>query len=274
MRNKSNNVRYAVILWLLICCFSLSVVYAKSFLSNTNSSEFTIATWNLGHFSKGQKPYSTINSSNYNVEFKEMQKILRDSLRTDIICLNEFSEVFGSDGSNDKRLTKELFFNDYLFSQIGPLLGYSCNTIFSNVKIRNAKTNFFEISKTVASKMPRAANYYYIDCDLYIGNVKVKLICSHTTSSASALCQSQIAELLNKYRNCDKVIMCGDWNTQDFSLFKDSGYNLGNDGSMKTYSAKSYALDNIAVKGLKISNVQMIKTNLSDHYPLICKISL
>jgi endonuclease/exonuclease/phosphatase family metal-dependent hydrolase len=235
---------------------------------------FVVATWNIGHFSNGQKPYSTIDNSNYKKNLIELQKVLKDSLKADIICLNEFSEVFGSDDSNHEQLTKDLFFNDYAFSKIGPLLGFSCNSIFSNIKVKNIKLHLFEISKTVQSNMPRAANYYFLEGDLYLDGKKVKLVCAHTTSSASALCQSQIAELLNKYRNCDKVIMCGDWNTQDFSLFKNSGYNLANDGSYKTYPSKNYALDNIAVKGLEISDVRMVKTTVSDHYPLVCNISL
>ena len=70
------------------------------------------------------------------------------------------------------------------------------------------------------------------------------------------------------------MIVCGDWNTEIYSLLKNAGYALANDGSLKTFPSKGYALDNIAVKGLEISDVRMIKTDLSDHYPLVCRISL
>lgn len=238
------------------------------------NSQYTIVTWNLGHFSKGKKTYSTIDESNYDSSYDELQRVLRDSINADIVCLNEYSDEFGTDGSHHKRLTKDLFFSSYTYSEIGPLLGFSCNSFFSNLKVKNTKLRLFEISKTVAERMPRAENYYYWEGDIYLNNIKVKLVCAHTTSSAPALCQSQISELLNRYRKCERVIMCGDWNTEDFSLFKNSGYDLGNDGSLKTFPSKKYALDNIAVKGIEISEVKMVKTDLSDHYPLVCRISL
>ena len=68
--------------------------------------------------------------------------------------------------------------------------------------------------------------------------------------------------------------MCGDWNTETYSSLKNAGYIFANDGSLKTFPSKGYALDNIVVKGLEISDVRMIKTDLSDHYPLVCRISL
>ena len=235
---------------------------------------YTIATWNIGHFSKGEKTYSTINSSTYKANYDELKKILDDSINADVLCINEYSEIFFSDKNKKYQITKDLFFGDYDYSEIGPLLGYSCNSIFSRLKLKRVKQRKFEISKTVAKKMPRAENYYYLESDLYFGNIKIKLVCAHTTSSANAVSQSQISELLNKYRDEDRVIMCGDWNTQDFSLFKNGGYTIGNNGSLKTFPGKAYALDNIVVKGLDISDVRIVKTNLSDHYPLVCRISL
>lgn len=265
-----------LLLLLLLQGLCHNASYAQKKESIIEKQKYIIATWNIGHFSKGQKPYSTIDKSNYNTNLNELQKVLSDSIRADIICLNEYSEVFCIDGNNHKQLTKDLCFNNYDFSNIGPLLGYSCNTIFSNLKIKNIKMHLFETSKTVQSKMPRAANYYFLEGDLYLGDEKVTLVCAHTTSGAPALCQSQISEILNRYRNCERVVMCGDWNTQDFSLFKNSGYTLANNGSLKTFPDidKSYALDNIMVKGLVISDVRMVKTDISDHYPIVCRISL
>jgi endonuclease/exonuclease/phosphatase family metal-dependent hydrolase len=272
LNTVTNNIKRFVIFFFFLnfCPIRYCLVWADGMKKNC----YTIATWNIGHFSQGEKPYPTINTSIYSTNYNELRRVLEDSIKADVFCLNEYSNIFFSDGGKDEGITKELFFGDYAFSKIGPLLGFSCNSIFSNIKIKNMKLHLFEISKTVQSNMPRAANYYFLEGNLYLDGEKVKLVCAHTTSSASALCQSQIAELLNKYRNCDKVIMCGDWNTQDFSLFKNSGYNLANDGSYKTYPSKNYALDNIAVKGLEISDVKMVKTAVSDHYPLVCNILL
>ena len=268
---KENHIN-RVLIFIITLCMGYFVGPVKA--EGMGNPEFVISTWNLGHFSKGKKTHSTIDESNYQTSYNELQRVLRDSINADIVCLNEYSEEFGTDGSRHKRLTKDLFFSSYTYSEIGPLLGFSCNSIFSHLKVKNTRLRLFEISKTVAVKMPRAENYYYLESDIYLNNIKVKLVCAHTTSSASALCQSQISELLNRYRKCERVIMCGDWNTEDFSLFKNSGYVLGNDGSLKTFPSKKYALDNIAVKGLKISDVRVVRTDMSDHYPLVCRISL
>ena len=48
--------------------------------------EFVISTWNIGHFSKGKKPYSTIDKSSYNSNYEELYRVIKDSLRADIIC--------------------------------------------------------------------------------------------------------------------------------------------------------------------------------------------
>lgn len=252
----------------------LSSIHCSAWAENIEKKSYTIATWNIGHFSKGEKTCSTINSSTYRANYDELKKVLEDSINADVLCLNEYSEIFFSDRNKKDQITKDLFFGDYDYSEIGPLLGYSCNSIFSRLKLKRVKQRKFEISKTIAEKMPRAENYYYLESDLYIGNIKIKLVCAHTTSSANAVSQSQISELLNRYRDEERVIMCGDWNTQDFSLFKNGGYSIGNNGSLKTFPGKAYALDNIVVKGLVISDVRIVRTNLSDHFPLVCSISL
>lgn len=262
--------RVSVVFFVLCFCQIHCSVWAE----DLDEDCYTIATWNIGHFSKGKKPYSTIDYTTYITNYNELKQVLEDSIRADVLCLNEYSEIFSLGSNKENRITKDLFFEGYAYSQIGPLWGYSCNSIYSNLRLKKIKLRKFEVSKTVAAKMPRAENYYYLEGDLYFNNTKVKLVCAHTTSSANAVCQSQISELLNRYRNEERVIMCGDWNTQDFSLFTNSGYTIGNNGSLKTFPEKGYALDNIVVKGLKISNVRVVRTGLSDHFPLVCCISL
>lgn len=235
---------------------------------------FVLCTWNLGHFSKGKKPYTVINEASFRLSFQELYGVLNDSIQADVICFNEYNKTFGIDEFGNKKMTKDLVLSKYGYSEIGPLMGFSCNAIFSKFVIRNVKLRKFEISETIGALMPRALNYYYLECDLYFNKEKIKLICAHTTSSASAVSQSQISEILNLFKNNERVILCGDWNIQDYSLFKNSGYELGNNGLYKTYPSKGYALDNIAVKGLIISNTKIIKTGISDHYPLVCRMIL
>ena len=245
-------------------------------ISTKQSVEFDIACWNIGHFSKGRKPYSVIGKKKFIHSKETLLSVLYNIIQADIICLNEYSEVFCIDKKSKIKKTEDLFFNSYNYREIGPLRGFSCNSIFSQIKIQNTKVCEFEVSKTVSLNMKRAANYYYVECELLIGDVVAKLICAHTISDAHNICQLQIAELLNKYRSCKRVILCGDWNTTDFSQFINAGYTLANDGSLKTLPRlfKSYAIDNILVKGFTVSNTWMVKTTISDHCPIVCRLSL
>ena len=73
--------------------------------------------------------------------------------------------------------------------------------------------------------------------------------------------------------------MCGDWNAtkESYQLFQQKGYeilNCGCYGEFITHPQSMKPLDNIVAKGLSISNVNIIETNLSDHYPIFCTLRL
>lgn len=261
----------------LILVSSLYVLFIRDRTYNNlreSAQGIVLSTWNIGHFANGKKNHSLINVRDYYVKVKELRAVLEDSIGADVLCINEYSAVLGIDSDLKKRETKRVLLNKYTTKKEGRLMGFSCNSIFSNLRLKNVKEYQFNSSLPFLKETPRAANYYYLCSDLYINGEKVKLICAHTTSSAYKICRAQINELIQKFEAYDKVIMCGDWNTANFSQFKNSGYSMANDGSIVTYPSKSYALDNIVVKGLIISDVRVVKTDLSDHYPLVCRISI
>lgn len=262
-------------------CFFLTMVLLMStdvpvrsqvWRNDTHKSSFIISTWNIGHFANGKKNHSLINPKNYQKKLGLYQRLLTDSIRADIVCINEYSKVFGIDNNQRERQTKRLLFDSYKSKKEGRLVGFSCNSIFSNIRIRNTKERLFRSSEPFIKETPRAANYYYLTSDLYVDGKRIKLVCAHTTSGAIKICRAQIKELIEEFAAYDRVIMCGDWNTTNFSQFKKAGYSLANNGSLITFPSKSYALDNIAVKGFCIDDVRVIKTNLSDHYPLVCRL--
>lgn len=259
------------ILFIIVILLTFS---SATFYSGDEKEEIVLATWNLGHFAKGKRSYSLVKSSELYDYSKKLRSIINDSIKPDVICFNEYSVVLGVDSSNINQLTKDVIFYNFKRGKEGKQVGYSCNAIFSNKRIKRFEECSFESSKPFLKELPRAAAYYYLSSDLYISGSKVKLVCVHTTSGAPKVCQAQIAELIEKFDKVDKVIMCGDWNTQSYTRFKKAGYQLANDGSYKTYPAKEWPLDNIVAKGVKISDVHVVKTDLSDHYPLVCKISL
>jgi len=242
--------------------------------------EVVLCTWNIGHFSNGRKPYSLIDIDNYQKSLELYRSFIYDEIRPNVITLNEYNCVFcGEDNENNPYVTSSLLFNGFKQKTIGPKCWGICNAIFSNLKMKKPRSIYFESQKnTAGDDVVKGRENYYLETDLYVQGKKVKLVCLHLLFSSKVeevFQQNQIEELINHYKNTDRVIVCGDWNTEIYSALKNAGFELANDGSLKTYpSSKAEALDNIAVKGLKISDVRMIKTSLSDHYPLVCNISL
>ena len=259
---------FLFVLFLLVS----TVLSLRCISQDKRDNTFVLSTWNIGHFANGKKNYSQINGRSFQSKLKRFRDVMIDSIRADVMCLNEYSHVFGVDNFQKEHQSKKVLLNHFKKKKEGKLAGFSCNAIFSNLKVKNVQEHLFESSKPFIEETPRAANYYYLSADLYVNEVLVKLICAHTTSGAKKICRTQIAELIKKYEQYDRVIMCGDWNITDFSQFKKAGFAMANDGSVITFPSKSYALDNIIVKGLLIENVRVIRTDLSDHYPLVCRL--
>lgn len=239
----------------------------------TGKKEIVVATWNIGHYANGSKPYSLIESRQIKDKRKAFRTMIYDSLSADLIGVNEFSPVFGKDERGNEVLSSNALFNRYRFKKQGTQSWIS-NSIYSNYKFENVEKSYFNCSKSFKPKDPRASLFYYLSADASFHGVKVKIVLVHLISRQPKLCQLQIEELIAKYKTCDKIIMFGDWNTWNWSKFKKAGYSLANNGSLITFPSKSYALDNVIVKGLEITDVKVVKTDLSDHYPLVCRISV
>ena len=255
-----------------LVCFLCS--YAQGEHLN-NSKGVLVATWNIGHFSKGQKDHSLISSSELSQKVDDYRSFIYDSIKADILCVNEYERVFCSDSAKSLyAITEKMLFNNYRSRQIFDKNSFVCNAIFSNKKMKNAAMHPFFYNLFAKDERSAIEWHYYAVTDITIQGEKVKLICTHLVPLAEKHCQNQIKELLYFAEKYPKVIICGDMNTWDFSKFRKAGYTLANDGSIVTFPSKSYALDNIFVKGLNMSDVKVIKTGLSDHYALLCRISL
>ena len=265
---RINIIRISLILLCLFPCFS----------DAQKSNDFVLCTWNIGHFSNGSKPYSLI-SNDYGQQLESYRSLIYDEICPDVIAINEYNIVFcGEDNEDNPYMTSSLLFDGFKKNTIGPKCWGICNAVFSNHKMRKSRPIYFESQKkTAGDDVVKSRENYFLESDLYVQGKKVKLVCLHLLFSnklGEVFQQNQIEELVNRYKNTNRVIVCGDWNTEIYSSLKNAGYTLANDGSLKTFPSKSEALDNIAVKGLEISDMRMIKTDLSDHYPLVCRISL
>lgn len=246
----------------------------QSFPGKRADKEIVVSTWNIGHFSKGMRPYSHIKSHELQAVIEKYNTVLNDSIRADVLCFNEFSKYMTSDNSAKKVATADALFKNFDVQAIGKQKGFNCNALFAKTKVRRIKEISFKRNLQYIAKVPRSSSYYYLSSDLYLDGHKIKFLCVHTISRNHQVCQAQIAELIQECEKYDRVIMCGDWNTETYNKFRKAGYTLANDGSLKTYPKKSFALDNIIVKGVKVSDVRVVKTDLSDHYPLVCRITI
>lgn len=245
--------------------------------SNENKQSIELATWNIGHFSKGKKDYSLISPSECAKTTTEFRSFIYNSIKSDILCLNEYESEFCNDPVSGTITAEDAIFDNYLVHRVFKQNSYICNAVFSNIGLKNTRKKAYSFNKALKAQIKRIDWFYYVSSEILIDGEKVMLICTHLISGIDKYRQSrqdQIDELIKTCEQYKRVIICGDLNTSNYSKFTKAGYTLANDGSIVTFPSKSSSLDNIIVKGLKISDVRVIKTDLSDHYPLKCKISL
>ena len=259
-------------------------VYTAIFMSADCPESFTVATWNIGHFANGNSANSKIGDSEYDAKSEEYRRYV-EGLDADILCLNEYSRLFTPSNAAENALFAERPPIYYA----GPQRNFSCNAVFSNLPLRNITVHNFECNQGVEllySSTNKAEYYYYITAELVVGTETVHFVFTHLAfdedRSPDTVCQAQIAELINLYRDVDHVVMMGDWNAYHkfyFDPFADAGYSLGNYGEILTCTGSAtggleWAVDDIIVKGLTISNFRAVNTGLSDHIAVVATVSL
>lgn len=272
--------------WLFFSVIAL-VVFNSSCstigISQAKKKEFTLATWNIGHYSNGKKPYSLIDISKDGRILNRYSEFLYQTIAPDVIAINEYSKEYYIDTKGQGHLSSEELFGGFRWQIEGPQEMGICNALFSNLKILDKEEDIFYYSKSQKSVEAdeRTSNRenYFLESEFVWKGIIIKIVCVHVLFSrnvSGVYQQAQIRELIDRYGQYERVIICGDWNTgkNNYKLLKEAGFTLANNGKIVTYPSKNYPLDNIAVKGLKISDVRAIETDLSDHYPLVCKISL
>ena len=242
---------------------------------------FTLAIWNIGNFSNGATSKSTIDIiKNPDVEQKYYHLINKE-LSPDVFVLNEYDPVFYKDREGKDVFTDTVLFDSYKYRFVGPNW-WKCNAIFSRFKIKNLEENnivcYFTAHKSIKDDVKVSKRKtYYLETLVDVRGSCIKIVVVHIDHSqtvSSVYQQAQIAELIEKYKDEKQLIICGDFNTHNLSRFQNAGYSIVNDGTFKTYPSKGHAIDNVVYKGVKISNVHMQSTTLSDHNPLICKVTL
>ncbi|MBR4770611.1 MAG: hypothetical protein IK090_06750 [Clostridia bacterium] len=259
-------------------------VYTARFMSTDCPTTFTVASWNIGHYANGNANSTRIADSDYETKSQEYRDYI-EGLDADILCVNEYSRLFTPSNPAETALFAErppIYF-------AGEQRHFSCNAVFSNLPLRNITVHNFACNqgvKLLYSSTNKAEYYYYITAELVVGTETVHFVFTHLAfdedRSPDTVCQAQIAELIDLYRDVDHVVMMGDWNAYHkfyFDPFADAGYSLGNYGEILTCTGSAtggleWAVDDIIVKGLTMTGFRAVNTSLSDHIAVVATVSL
>lgn len=242
-----------------------------------------ITQWNIGHFSEGCYPNSTIKPDNFSQTIQNYKDLL-EKTNSDIYSINEYSVTIGYDSQGYRYKAHETLFANFENFYIGNQRKYSCNAIFSHLVLDNAKLMEYMCNKTAQithTYLISATDYYFIESTIHVNGIEIKLVSTHLAfdQNNTEIALYQIEELIDRYRNDDYVILCGDWNISNVSVFDPflaADYQLANHGKFGdfiTYGNNSI-LDNVIVKGLTISEVELVNSQLSDHKPLVVTLKL
>ena len=250
---------------------------SKNAFAKNEDSGIVLCTWNIAHYYAYGSAKNVIDGAIYEEKLKAFRTVLYDSINADIISLNEYSSNFGVDKTRVAHKSAVVLFDKYKTKYEGGATrrGIAHNAMYSNVRMREFKKRPFEFIKTTKYKKSHK-DFYYLTSDMFIDGKTVKLVCVYLTHSKKdpSLVQPQISELIEAFKGEERVVICGDFNTSNYSKFKKAGYTLANDGSIVTFYKTFKPLDNIVTKGVRISEVRTVKTELSDHYPLVCRLSI
>jgi endonuclease/exonuclease/phosphatase family metal-dependent hydrolase len=242
-----------------------------------------ITQWNIGHFSGGSNPNSTIKPDNFSQAIQNY-KDLFDRTNSDICSINEYSVDIGCDSQGYRYKAHETLFANFENFYIGNQRNYSCNAIFSHLALDNVQLVEYMCNMTAKithTNLISATDYYFIESTIHVNGIEIKLVSTHLAfdQNNTEIALYQIEELIDRYRNDDYVILCGDWNISNVSVFDPflaADYQLANHGKFGdfiTYGNNSI-LDNVIVKGLTISEVELVNSQLSDHKPLVVTLKL
>ena len=240
-----------------------------------------IATWNIGHFSFGDLPHTTVSDAEFLSKAAEYEDYIYRVLDADVLSLNEYSKMF-----TPSHPARDTVFGGYATAFEGNEYHYSCNALYSRVDLTNIGAHEFECNKTADMESPHgiyASDYYYVTADLCLNKETVKLVSVHLAFYAGSAAvpppipEDQMKELIGAFRDCDRVILMGDWNcTPDrLSPFEEAGYTLLNtDRTLSTFAKSPASLDNFVYKGVTVSDFTLSETKLSDHYAISCTVTI
>ena len=255
-----------------------SIVFCNTAVPTT----FTVASWNIGHYSMGNNKNTKLTDDQYATEKAKFDAYI-GSLGADVLILNEYSKLF-----TPSHAARYLFL-DYATPFEGEQRNYSCNALYAKFPLKNVTLHNFACNTpdtVLHTTAIKATDYYYITGELTVGNKTVTVVglhlAFHDNLKPDTVCTNQMDELIAAFADTEHVIMLGDWNAyyaEYYERFNDAGYTVGNDGSFLTCTGSKtggleWPVDNIIVKGVTMTNFHIAETDLSDHVAVVATITV
>ena len=266
----------------------VTAVVAGSVLAAEGArTSFRFASWNIGHFSLGNQPSSSVRPEEAEARSADYRRFLGE-VGADVIGVCEYSADFCTDGTVR---TERAVFGDYGPRTVGTNALWRWDAVFSK-----------GFPVTDGASVPFTADYpglhkwlkgtAYTTSVLEIAGVRVVFAQVHLAWEELRLRRAQMDQLISDLADEPHVVIAGDFNvgidategfeaylkdrtkvsrrakSGEFELFRKAGYALGNDESFPTAPAgdRKYPLDNIIVRGLTIRDFRVFdRPDLSDH---------
>ena len=253
-------------------------------MAEPGDGSFKVVSWNVGHHSMGLKDRPTIPYGQDEV-YLDMYKSFIGGARVVGIC--EYSAEFTT---NQPMKTVDVLFGGYDVKIEGTCRGAQCDSLFlKDCKLLERKEREYP---------KRSQKVYYQFARVLMDGREVCVIETHLDWDLGDKDKlprreyraDQMRTIINDMANEKYVIIGGDFNIKkhrgdtnehasEFDVFVEAGYTLANRGQLITWPSwnnpkRECAIDNIIVKGFKMSDVEVKGHNkLSDHKMLSCRLT-
>lgn len=236
----------------------------------STKTKFKFAQWNIGHFSMGTQPSTTITAETKAEKQAEYRSLI-NAVGADILAVCEDNFYFATDNT----LSRSAIYDCYSKCRIGYQVTYNANSLYFNVGEMVDERNW---------EFAQQDQFRYVhEVRLNINGQNVVIAETHLDWSNATKRRAQIAELISHYSNEKYVIISGDWNVMtdvaDYDAMKTAGYTLSLYDylpALATYPDQETCLDIVAVKGFTIgkSEVNSESISLSDHNLVTCELTM
>ena len=205
--------------------------------------------WNLGHFSKGQYPYSTITETDYRDKLTAFRFFINTYCSECHFLLNEYDESFATVGGQTVK-TDTLLFNMRKISQVFPRstsTGYNKLAAFWKEGFLGFKYGIFESLKGVKNRNGTLEfGTGYCLSKYAMGKDSLFVMSLHVPNKIKRdEYNALFNEIVGICSNLDNCVLVGDFNRTsitDFTVFTDAGFKILNDNSV-THPSTGNILD-------------------------------